>query len=197
MISVIVPVYNVEPYLKKCLDSIVNQTYEDLEILVIDDGSTDKSGQICDEYAEWDERVRVFHTDNKGLSAARNLGLKEAKGEWIEFVDSDDWVDRDYCKLPLELANIHNADLIIFRFRKIRGINRRWRIKPGKKTTEDALRLIHEEASVVVWNKLFRRSLFNGISFPIGKLYEDNAVTHQLIHKATSIYSLMLFSTIK
>ena len=89
MISVIVPVYNVKPYLRKCLDSIVSQTYQDLEILVIDDGSTDGSGKICDEYKR-DQRVRVFHTENAGLSAARNLGLDKAHGEWIEFIDSDD-----------------------------------------------------------------------------------------------------------
>ena len=94
MLSIIVPVYNVEPYLRKCLDSIVNQTYRDLEILVIDDGSTDGSGKICDEYKR-DERVKVFHMKNRGLSCARNLGLDEAQGEWIGFVDSDDWIEPD------------------------------------------------------------------------------------------------------
>ena len=187
MISVIVPVYNVEPYLRKCLDSIVSQTYQDLEILVIDDGSTDGSGKICDEYKR-DQRVRVFHTENAGLSAARNLGLDKAHGEWIEFIDSDDWVEPDYCRIPLELAESHKADLVIFRFRVIRGKKREWRIELGKKSTEDALRLIHEEASIVVWNKLFHRKLFDRMRFPLGKLYEDNAVTHQLIYKANCIY---------
>jgi glycosyltransferase involved in cell wall biosynthesis len=112
MISVIVPVYNVEPYLRKCLDSIVSQTYQDLEILVIDDGSTDGSGKICDEYKR-DQRVRVFHTENAGLSAARNLGLDKAHGEWIEFIDSDDWVEPDYCRIPLELAESHKAYLAV------------------------------------------------------------------------------------
>jgi glycosyltransferase involved in cell wall biosynthesis len=89
-ISVIIPVYNTESYLRKCLDSIVNQTYRELEIIIIDDGSTDGSGEICDEYKMSDSRIRVFHTENRGLSCARNLGLDEAKGEWIGFVDSDD-----------------------------------------------------------------------------------------------------------
>ena len=95
MISVIVPVYNVEPYLHECIDSILNQTYQALEILLIDDGSPDKCGIICEEYAKNDPRIKVFHTENYGLSAARNLGLREAKGEYIGFVDSDDWLEPD------------------------------------------------------------------------------------------------------
>ena len=92
MISIIIPVYNVEKYLRQCLDSIIEQTYRDLEILLIDDGSTDASGKICDEYAR-DQRVRLFHTENRGLSAARNRGLEEAHGDYIAFLDSDDWLD--------------------------------------------------------------------------------------------------------
>ena len=95
-ISVIVPVYNVEKYLHKCIDSILVQTFTDFELLLIDDGSTDKSGDICDEYAVKDARVRVFHTENRGVSAARNHGLREASGDWICFVDSDDWVENCY-----------------------------------------------------------------------------------------------------
>lgn len=97
-ISVIVPVYNVEKYLSRCIESILSQTFTDFELLLIDDGSTDRSGEICDEYAKKDTRIRVFHTKNRGVSAARNLGLDNAKGEWISFVDSDDWVENDYLK---------------------------------------------------------------------------------------------------
>ena len=109
MISVIVPVYNVELYLRKCLNSVVNQTYRDLEILIIDDGSTDGSGEICDEYRK-DERVRVFHTDNRGLSCARNLGLDNATGEWIGFVDSDDWIEPDMYEVLIRRAEETGAD---------------------------------------------------------------------------------------
>ena len=112
MISVIVPVYNVEPYLRKCLDSIVNQTYRDFEILIIDDGSTDGSGRICDEYAEKDSRIKVFHTENRGLSCARNLGLAEAKGEWIGFVDSDDWIEPDMYEVLIRRAEETGADVV-------------------------------------------------------------------------------------
>ena len=92
MISIIVPVYKVEPYLHQCVHSILEQTYRDIEVLLIDDGSPDRCGEICDEYAGKDGRIRVFHTGNHGLSAARNLGLREAKGDYVGFVDSDDWI---------------------------------------------------------------------------------------------------------
>lgn len=95
-ISIIVPVYNVEKYLHRCIDSIIVQTYTDFEILLIDDGSTDESGNICDEYGKMDGRVRVFHQDNGGVSKARNVGLDNAKGEWVTFCDSDDWLECDY-----------------------------------------------------------------------------------------------------
>ncbi len=93
MISVIVPVYKVEPYLTRCLDSIVSQTYKDLEILLIDDGSPDRCGEICDAYAEKDPRIKVFHTENRGLAAARNLGIDNSHGEYLIFIDSDDWTE--------------------------------------------------------------------------------------------------------
>lgn len=118
MISVIVPVYNVEPYLRKCLDSILNQTYRDLEILVIDDGSTDGSGKICDEYAGKDDRIKVLHTENKGLSAARNLGLDNAKGEWINFLDSDDWMDSEAFAFAISVAEDKKADLVFWGYVK-------------------------------------------------------------------------------
>jgi glycosyltransferase involved in cell wall biosynthesis len=101
-ISVIVPIYNVEQYLCKCLDSILNQTFTDFELLLIDDGSPDRSGQICDEYAQQDSRIRVFHRENGGVSSARNFGLDNAQGKWIAFIDSDDWVDKTYLEHLLE-----------------------------------------------------------------------------------------------
>lgn len=105
-ISVIVPVYNTEPYLRQCIDSILNQTFTDFELLLVDDGSTDHSGEICEEYAQIDARIKLFHTPNHGVSAARNLGINQASGEWITFVDSDDWVEEEYlsCFLQKELV---------------------------------------------------------------------------------------------
>lgn len=110
-ISVIVPVYKAEKYLHRCVDSILAQTFTDFEVLLIDDGSPDRSGEICDEYAQKDARVRVFHKDNAGVSSARNLGLDNAKGEWVTFVDSDDWVHEDFIKKRFELALVDDADI--------------------------------------------------------------------------------------
>lgn len=114
-ISVIVPVYNTEKYLHRCIDSILAQTFTDFEVLLIDDGSTDSSGTICDEYAAKDSRVRVFHKANGGVSSARNLGLDNAKGEWISFVDADDWVENNWLEILLEIIS-KDDDLKIVRF---------------------------------------------------------------------------------
>ena len=111
LISVIVPVYNTEKYLDECIQSILNQSFTDFELLLIDDGSTDRSGAICDQYAAKDERVRVFHTENGGVSSARNVGLDEAKGEWIAFVDSDDWVKSLF--LENFIRYVDDVDIII------------------------------------------------------------------------------------
>lgn len=116
MISVIVPVYNVEPYVEKCLDSILAQTYSDLEVLVIDDGSTDGCGEISDRYAEQDHRIQVFHTENHGLSAARNIGLDHVNGQYIGFVDSDDWIDPDMYEELHNIIQKTDADIVTCRF---------------------------------------------------------------------------------
>ena len=118
LISVIIPVYNVEPYFRQCLNSVVGQTYEKLEILIIDDGSTDECGKICDEYAERDGRIKVFHTENRGLSAARNLGIDEAGGEYINFIDSDDWFELNAIETAVNAAIDSKADIVCFRYVK-------------------------------------------------------------------------------
>ena len=111
LVSIIVPIYKVEPYLRRCLDSIVNQTYTNLEIILVDDGSPDGCPQICDEYAAKDNRRVVIHKENGGLSDARNAGLDSCKGEYVSFVDSDDWVDEKYIEILLNLATKENADV--------------------------------------------------------------------------------------
>lgn len=122
MISIIVPVYKVEPYLRQCVDSILNQTYRDLEILLIDDGSPDCCGKICDEYEKKDKRVRVFHTENRGLSIARNLGLKETQGDYIGFVDSDDWIEPDMYEVLLKCLEETGADICVCGYSYENGI---------------------------------------------------------------------------
>lgn len=115
-VSVIIPVYNVEKYLRKCLDSVINQTYQNLEIILIDDGSPDNCGDICDQYAKADNRIKVIHKKNGGLSAARNDGLKLATGKWISFVDSDDWCELDLYEKAVVAAEKENVDILIYNF---------------------------------------------------------------------------------
>ena len=119
LISVIVPVYKAEKYLKECIDSIINQTYENLEIILIDDGSPDGCPQICDGYAKKDARIKVIHSDNKGVSVARNSALDIATGEWVIFVDADDWIEKNYCELLLEKSKKYNADVAICGYNRI------------------------------------------------------------------------------
>ena len=119
LISVIVPVYNVEKYIKKCIDSIINQTYKNIEIILIDDGSKDNSGKICDEYKEIDKRVFVIHKNNEGVSIARNIGIEMAKGQWISFIDSDDWIEENYLEKMFNTARTKNADVVLCAYNRI------------------------------------------------------------------------------
>lgn len=186
MISVLVPVYNVEPYLSKCLDSILAQTYRDLEIILVDDGSTDQSGQICDRYAEKDPRIRAFHTENRGLAAARNLGLRKALGTYIGFVDSDDWIEPDMYECLRKTAKETNADAVecgyIIEFAKTR---KRYPSVNRTVCGMDAVdALIQGEIREQVWNKLWKRHLFENASFPEGRNFEDIATVYKLIRNA-------------
>ena len=177
----IVPVYNTEPYLRKCLDSIIVQTYENLEILIIDDGSTDQSGRICDEYTN-DTRVKVFHTKNRGLSAARNKGLDEANGDWIGFVDSDDWIDPDMYEILLQTAKKTGADIVECGvYEEYPGETQKKEKKSKKLTGSKAVEaLLREEISDNVWNKLWRRQCFNDMRFPENRLFEDIVTTYKV-----------------
>lgn len=154
IISVIVPVYNTEKYLPRCIDSILAQTYTDFELLLIDDGSTDSSGAICDEYAAKDSRVRVFHKENGGVSSARNLGLDNAQGEWITFVDSDDWVKEEYIELF-----INNADDLVYQsFLSIfNGETEEWDTSIRALDVNECLtRLYEKKALGYCWGKLYK-----------------------------------------
>lgn len=185
MISVIVPVYNVEKYLKECIDSIINQTYSELEIILIDDGSTDNSGKICDEYAKNDKRIVVLHKKNGGLSEARNYGLKIAKGDCITFVDSDDIIHHNMYEIMIkEMEDTHadlvackyTSDLQIFESLDIKNLNL-FEINPIK----DFNGFI-SNTNVVVWNKIFKKSVFIDFEFSIGHLHEDEYI-HRLLFK--------------
>ena len=186
MISVIVPVYNVEPYLRKCLDSIKNQTYKDMEILIVDDGSTDGSGDICDEYKA-DKRVRVFHTENRGLSCARNVGLDNAKGDWIGFVDSDDWIEPEMYEMLLKGAEETGADIVecgIFMEYTTRTLQCPT-IQGTVCETEAIEALIRRKIKNQVWNKIWKEECFADIRFPEGRNYEDITVVYKIVRKAS------------
>ncbi len=192
MISVIVPVYNVEPYLKKCLDSIVNQTYTNLEILIIDDGSSDKSGAICDEYAATDSRIRVFHTENRGLSCARNLGLNNAAGEWIGFVDSDDWIEPDMYECLLSRALETGADVVECGHYREHDAKTITVIKQEQQMSGmDAVRaLLNKKLINAVWNKLYKRRCFEDIRYPEGRVYEDIATTYRVFASSALVNTI-------
>lgn len=193
-ISVIVPVYKSEPYIRRCLDSVIGQTYRDLEIILIDDGSPDNCGAICDEYAEKDNRIKVIHKENGGVSSARNAGLAVAKGEWIGWVDSDDWIETDMYAYMIKHAAESNADIAVCsRFeehracRVFRGYEREEVLD-----TEQALKLLlkNDVMQNFLHDKLWRRELFNDLVFPERMTFEDVAVVYKLFMRAKCIICL-------
>ena len=192
LISVIVPIYNVEKYVRKCLESLVHQTMKDIEIICIDDGSTDGSGKIADEYAGTHVGgvlIRVIHTENRGLSAARNRGIDEARADWIMFVDSDDWVSEDFCRVPYEAAIENKADLVVFE--ACQTTKSGWVRKT--KTSQIQSGVIEKEDVMMnstAWNKLYKGDLFVKIRYPEGRVYEDVFITHKLVDKAKKTYRL-------
>ena len=193
LISVIVPVYNVEDYLRKCLDSIVNQTYKNLEIILIDDGSTDNSGKICDEYAAKDNRIKLIHKPNGGLSDARNAGLEIAKGEYIGFVDSDDYIAEDMYEFLYNFAAENNLDVAmctacnVYDNGKIEHPRDFETILLSKKDEIIENLFINKcgGSAVNVWSKLFKKEVLNNCKFAIGKTSEDAFIILNWIDNTT------------
>ncbi len=185
LISIIVPVYNVEKYLSKCLDSLVNQTYKNIEIVCVDDGSTDSSGSICDEYAKKDARIKVIHKENGGLSDARNVGLETINGEYVMFIDSDDWIDKDTCDYCINTLKLYDVDLILWSYiREYKNNAKPKRLfMNGSRYFDDQeikekiflrcvglngveLRNVENMDSIVTaWGKLYKRDKINNIRF--------------------------------
>lgn len=186
LISVVIPVYNVEKYLPRCIESVVAQTYKNLEIIVVDDGSKKVCADLCDTYADADSRISVFHKENGGLSDARNYGIERAKGEYITFIDSDDYVDNDYVEYLYAVLKKYRCKLSVCQHR----------MKYGNGSTKDygdkgdeALnakqcieRMLYDNGvGIYAWAKLYHCSLFKRIKFPKGKLFEDNGTTYALM----------------
>ena len=195
LISIIIPVYNVEKYLERCFDSLVAQTYKNLEFIIVDDGSTDNSGAVCDRYAQSDPRFKVLHTENGGVCAARNKALEMVTGEYIGFVDPDDECTPDMFEYLMKGAENYGAGITCCRY---------YRVVPGKTTTsrcdgrtyiytpEEAMEELvnHFIIRNVFWNKIFRKDVFDGITFPEGRIYEGTAMIYKLIEKTDKLVLL-------
>ena len=192
LISIIIPVYNVNEYLEKCLCSVCGQTYKNLEIIVVDDGSTDGSGEICDLFAETDSRIKVIHQVNKGQSCARNEGLTIARGEYIGFVDSDDWIDPDMYEFLYHLLVDNDADISVCAHYIETTTRTKVRYSSGTLTSfssDEAIRALVVDKRVrnYIWDKLFKRQAFSGIRFPENQIFEDMAVCYRVFHKVRRI----------
>lgn len=193
LISVIVPVYKVEMLLPRCIDSILNQTYRNLEIILVDDGSPDDCGKICNIYAQKDSRIRVFHQKNRGLGAARNIGLENAKGMYIGFVDSDDWIAPDMYEILLNNIVKENADVAVcgryMEWDSSEKIPMFHYPQTQVMSAHEALRrfLLSEGLDAAAWDKLYTKKIFGNIRYPISYISEDIPVTSQLLAAANKV----------
>lgn len=202
LISVIVPVYNVQKYLKKCVESILNQSYSNLEVILIDDGSTDESGQMCDKLRARDKRIKVFHQENKGLSAARNKGIELHTGRYLTFVDSDDYIAKSFIEDLYSIMIENDADLAMCLGQKFYEGE-----KPKKEVFEISLSEVYDSQNALesmlyrkkinsyAWGKLYKSELFNTVRFPEGVLFEDMctlykiyAISHKIVFNPARMY---------
>lgn len=196
LISIVVPIYNVEKYLKKCIDSIINQTYKNLEIILVDDGSPDNCPKICDDYAKLDSRIKVIHKKNGGLSDARNNGIKNSTGKYISFIDSDDYIEQNMIEELYKAIKEGSQIAICNRLEYFESMNPP---KFKKSFINDKNLLIMDKKEAIselcsfrffdmsAWAKLYKRNLFNDIQFPIGKLSEDYYIMYKLFDKCQKI----------
>lgn len=192
LISIIIPVYKVEKYLEKCIKSVLDQTYKNIQIILVDDGSPDNCGNICDNYAKIDNRIEVIHKANGGLSEARNVGLKVARGEYIGFVDSDDYVSNEMFENLYNTLISNDVDVSICNFYTV--INNKNIIKNADNGVEiynklEILKeiLLDKKIQSYAWNKLYKRELFKDIEYPVGKKYEDIGTTFYILEKCNKI----------
>ena len=187
-ISVIVPVYRVEPYLRRCVDSILSQTFTDFELILVDDGSPDNCGAICDEYTLKDSRVRVIHKQNGGLSDARNAGIDIAQGNYLTFVDSDDWIHKDYLSYLYLAATESSCAISICKYTRtssdsmLAEQNFSYSVVDGLSLYKD-----NHAIGVVACAKLYRRAIFGKYRYPVGKIHEDEFLTYKLLYAAGNV----------
>ncbi|MBS4197580.1 glycosyltransferase family 2 protein [Lederbergia citri] len=205
-ISVIVPVYKVEPYLKMCIDSILAQTFTDFELILVNDGSPDRCGIICDRYAKKDSRITVIHKENGGLSSARNAGIKIARGKYIGFVDSDDYIDKKMYEILYDIAELHSSDVVLCDFKKVNvhdtysknmhnndlhishysNIEALYQLYPQKQAVD----MVNEDNDIkwiIICNKLYKREIFEKLIFKEGRIHEDEFIIHQILYNCKKV----------
>ena len=197
LITIIVPIYNVEKYIDDCIQTIINQTYKNLQIILVDDGATDNCPKICDKYKKQDDRIEVIHKQNGGLSDARNVGIQNAKGKFICFVDSDDFINCDYVEKLYNLITKNDADISVSNFKRVKEfkeeyfkekeINSRENAYAGKQVVQGIYKRDLYVQSTVTWNKMYKTKLFKEIKFPYGKLHEDEYTTYKLYYDCQKV----------
>lgn len=198
LISVIVPVYNVEKYLKRCVTSIQKQSYQNLQIILVDDGSTDSCGELCDQLAKVDDRIKVLHKKNGGLSSARNYGLDYADGELIAFVDSDDYIHPKMYEHMIHVMYEKDADMVVCGFQEIYEENKVYESLSFEKMREETPNIVENDdipaqlkirdvQTVVQWNKLYKKNIFEDLRYPNGRVHEDVFVIHQELWKCKKV----------
>lgn len=201
LISIIVPVYNVEQYLRRCIDSLINQTLKEIEIILVDDGSTDSSGSICDEYEIKDNRIRVIHKNNRGLSHSRNIGIDIAKGKYILFVDSDDFIHPQMIEILYNTIIDNDADITICDFDRVYE-NTNVEFEKYENIQDiniynniEALNELYSKnvvKFVIAWNKLYKRELFENLRYKEGKIHEDEFIIHELLYRSNKVIHIHL-----
>lgn len=196
LLSIVVPVYNVRDYIEQCVLSILQQDYREIEVIIVDDGSTDGSSIICDELSYRDDRIKIIHQENMGMSGARNTGLKNVHGDYIGFIDSDDWIEDKMFSMMVNEMQSEGADIVMCRNQHIssegviygiEGYSKRM-ILNNVQATEEILRDINIHS--YVWNKIYKRDLLCEFEFPVGRIYEDTASLFKLFFKARKVISI-------
>ena len=203
LVSIIVPIYNIEKYLIRCIESILAQTYKNIEIILVDDQSIDKSTEICDSYAKLDNRIKVIHKLNGGVADARNVGITTATGKYLVFIDGDDYVNKDMVEKLYNAVEVNDADIAICNYEYVNE-NGEIISSINRKVFENNLNeiLIDEVIYwknyndydkiyyVVLWNKIYKREVFGDLKFPKGKIHEDEAILHRLLNRCEKIVCL-------
>lgn len=195
-LSIVAPVYNVKDYLTRCTNSILIQSFKDFELILVDDGATDGSGEICDQIKKQDSRIKVIHKQNGGLSSARNAGIENANGDYITFVDSDDWIEPQLYEKMFESADKNDADITICRLQMVSEPNNVIKVVGYDKeiffdkieATKEILR--DDMIPSYSCNKLFKRELFEGIRYPLGRIFEDTATIYKLFYKSNKVVTI-------